>query len=70
MESLTISLAYEDSFQFSWDETNLIASVIYPDSLWPFAYEAYEAVIAANNHGSVAPEIGEKLRFYLGFLLI
>jgi hypothetical protein len=58
MESLTISMAYEDSVQFNWDETNLIASVNNPDSLWPFAHEAYEVVIAANNSSSVAPEIG------------
>jgi hypothetical protein len=58
MESLTISMAYEDSVQFSWDEMKLIASVNNPDLLWPFAREAYEVVIAANNKGSMAPEIG------------
>jgi len=58
MESLTIAMAYEDSVQFNWDETKLIASVNDPDSLWPFAREAYEVVIAANNRGSMALEIG------------
>jgi hypothetical protein len=59
MESLTISFAYEDGIQFNWDESHLFGSVNDPDMLWPFAHEAYESVIAANNNGSIAPESGE-----------
>jgi hypothetical protein len=50
MESLTILFAYEDSIQFNWDESHLFVSVNDPDMLWPFAHEAYESVIAANNN--------------------